>query len=155
MQEYATASPAVERPRTSDLLLGASHIDFGRVGHQDDDGLGGDPRVRAIDMGLEDAVEVDFAVIEEAIGGGRLGVTAASRRDAGGGMRRQIREDGPESLIQPLVPQVDFLHFIDDPGCEHDATPLTDKIKWGGVEGAPSRHFARAFLPCQDQTRDV
>ena len=84
--------PPSSGPAPSDLLLRPGQIDFGRVRDQDDDRLAGDPSPRGLVMRLEDVVEADLVVVEEAIGGRHLGPAAAGGRDAGRGPRRQLRQ---------------------------------------------------------------
>ena len=73
-------------------------------------------RVRvAGDVRPEDGVEVGLVVVEEAIGGGRLGVAAAGGRDAGGGVPGQVGEDELQSPVEPLVVEVGIRHLLGDP----------------------------------------
>ena len=168
MQEHAATGAAVERPGAFDLLLGAGQIDLGGIRDDQDDRLGGDPGAGGGDVGVEDGVEVGLVVVEEAIGGGRLGVAVAGGGDADGGVPGQVGEDDVQSPVEPLVLEVGIRHlfgdpigdalgglgFLDDVGWDHDVTPLVRDLRPGAR--APGVHsLAQPPLSCQNSRRVV
>jgi hypothetical protein len=96
-------------------------------------------------MGPEDIVEADLVVVEEAVGGGHLGVSAAGGGDAGGGVAGQLREDLLDPSVEPLVLEIDALHLLDHPWSQHRVIPrLTNSP---GSPLSTVRGFTRRVRP--------
>src|SRR5262249_6256177 len=73
------------------------------------------------DVRLEDVVELDPLVVEEAVRSRQFVISAASRGDAGRGMFPQLCEEVTEPLVQALIVQIDGLHLLNHPWSQHNS----------------------------------
>ena len=117
MHQCPASGAVVQRPGPFHLTVRAGEIQFGGVWDKDRDLLGSDPLLRLFIMRIEDPLGEGLLVIEEAVSSLRLGLAAAGRRDAGGRVLREVRQDPLQPVVEPLVSEVDVLHLVHNPGC--------------------------------------
>ena len=112
MQERAKSRRTVQRPRTDHLHLRPSQVDFRGILHKQNHLLPSDSLAGPLMMRLDDLPPRHLVVIEEAISGRHLRMTAAGRRDAGRGPITEIRDDLSQPIVQSLVFEVRRRHFV-------------------------------------------